>query len=136
MHHVVYRDSEQLYAILSELFNEIGKASPDAQETIRQTRMNFTLMLRNPDAVVSIKGKENPVVIEFNKDPHNADIEVEIPAHLYHFIMLGKLPLKKIFMSGDVKIKGPFWKALKLESIFHSGQKIYPEIARKHNLEI
>ena len=96
--------------------------------------MNFTLMLRNPDAVVSIKGKQNPIVIEFNKDSYNVDIEVEIPALSFHFIMLGKLSLKKVFTSGDVKIKGPFWKALKLERIFHSGQKIYPEIARKHNL--
>lgn len=131
----IYRDSDQLYQVLDALFSGIREVEPEASRAVQDTRLAIRMRLLNPDAVVNINARQSPLQISFGMDGMRPGLEVEITANAFHYLMWGKLSFKQAFASGDVKVKGQFWKALKLEGIFHSGRSIYQQICRQYNLE-
>jgi hypothetical protein len=125
---LVFKDSDQLYAVLSQLFSEIANNFPDATSAVQDTGIAMRLKFSNPAADILINGKMKPPNIEYNYQNKRADLDVILPAVVFHKILLSELTLKQAFASGKIKIRGPFWKAFSLEPILQAGQLLYPEI--------
>lgn len=124
----VFSCSEELYNVLRALFDRIKVEEPDATRSVLSTKLTIRLKLMDPDADIFINGKKNPLTIDYGSREGRADLELDIPADMFHEIMLGELTLKKAFASGWVKLRGPIWKSFALGDIFQQGQAIYPVV--------
>lgn len=124
----VFSSSEELYIVLRALFDRIKVEETEATQSVINTKLAIRLHFVDPEAELFINGKKNPLTIDYGNGKKRADLELDIPADMFHAIMLGALPLKKAFASGKVKVRGPIWKSFALEKIFQRGQAIYPAV--------
>jgi len=125
---LVFKDSDQLYAVLTQLFSEIANNFPEATNAVQDTGIAMRLKFSNPAAEIFIDGKMNPPNIGYNHQNKRSDLDVTLPAVVFHEILLNELTLKQAFASGKIKIRGTFWKAFSLEPILQAGKLLYPEI--------
>ena len=51
-------------------------------------------------------------------------------ADSFHQILLGDLSLTTALGNGELKVKGPIWKALSLGDLFQVSRKCYPDIIK------
>ena len=131
----VFSSSEMLIKVLRALFDRIGE-DPQAIEEVSKTRLIYRLSFSSPRAALIINAKNNPLTIRYSETGNRANIEVQMPADMFHGILLGELKMKKAIASGKFKVKGPVWKAFVLEGIFYRGQSIYPEVLNENGIEI
>jgi putative sterol carrier protein len=87
-----------------------------------------------PDAEVVIHGKERPVNTTFGPDGVRPDLEIDMAADTLHRIFMGQLTLQKAFGSGQMRVRGPIWKAFALGDLFVTGQKCYPDVLKVQGL--
>ena len=132
----VYPNSEILYKVIKSLFDRIKEEETKAIQSVLDTRMVFILQLTSPSAVIFIDGKKKPLKITYGDNGRRADLDLQIPADMFHGIMLGTFSLKKIVASGKLKVRGPVWKALALEDVFHRGQIIYPQVLENSGISL
>lgn len=130
----VFTDSDQLYAVLKELFRQVAIENPDATVTISRSRMYFRLLVHSPEAEVNLNGKVKPVEISYGATKVRPDIVLQMPTDMLHQILMAELPLKKAVATGKLKLQGNIMKAFGFESLFHSCQSIYPQVL--HNFGI
>jgi hypothetical protein len=124
---MIYRDSDQLHLVLENLFKGIA-LDPQAVQSVSESHLIVRLRFQAPAADVTINGRKSPPKIMFGSDSLHPDLDIEMNADTFHRIMLGELPLGKAFSGNMFKIRGPIWKSFVLQDIFHSGQKMYPQI--------
>lgn len=126
-----YSDTEAFYESMRELFACVQDNYPKATESIGNARVNIRLRATGPAGDIVIHGRERPVVTTFGEDDVKLDLEIELAADAFHKILLGELSLRQAMGNGQVKVKGPIWKALSLGDLFAVSQKCYPGIIRK-----
>jgi putative sterol carrier protein len=113
----------------------LEEEDPEVSKVIFDTKLAFRLGFTEPEAELFINGKKNPLIIEYGPIEKKPDLEVDIPADMFHEIMLGELTLKKAYATGKIKLRGPIWKAFALEKIFQYGQKHYPDALSELRME-
>lgn len=131
----VFSSSGEFYKVLHALFDRLEEEDPEVSQAVLDTKMAFRLGFTEPEAELFINGKKNPLKIEYGPIEKKSDLEVDIPADMFHEIMLGELTLKKAFATGKIKLRGPIWKAFALEKIFQHGQKHYPDALSELRME-
>ena len=127
----VYHDSQQLYAVLKELFGKIETDYPESVQIVSKSRLIMRLRCNNPLAEVTINGRHNPAQTIYGSSKLRPDIEVEMIADALHNILLAELPLSKALATGQMTVRGPVLKSFIFKDIFQRGQSIYPEIWKK-----
>jgi putative sterol carrier protein len=83
-----------------------------------------------PAADIVIHGRERPVRITYGDNGAKADLQIEMAADTFHRILLGELSLKTALGNGQMKVKGPIWKAMSLGDLFHVSRLCYPDILK------
>ena len=131
----VFSSSEKLYTVLHALFDRMQEEDPEVSKAVFDTKMVFRLGFMEPEAELFVNGKKNPLKIEYGPIEKKSDLGVDLPADMFHKIMLGELTLKKAFATGKIKLRGPIWKAFALEKIFQHGQKHYPDVLSELRME-
>ena len=84
----------------------------------------------DPAAEIVIHGRETPVRTTFGENGVKPDLEIEMSADTFHKILLGELSLKTALGNGQMRVKGPIWKALSLGDLFTVSRRCYPDIVR------
>ncbi len=130
-----YTNSDQLYSNLELLFGRIGEKDPSAAQAVSRSHLLMRLRLSSPLAIVTFDGRQNPLQILYGPSSLRPDIELEMPAEMFHQILLAQMPFKKVVASGKMRLHGPFLKALIFEDIFRSGQSLYPHILIEQSLD-
>jgi hypothetical protein len=126
-----YPDSESYYASMRALFDCVEANYAKATESIAKARINIVMRTVSPTGEILILGRERPVTVSFGEDGAKADLEISMAADTFHKILLGELSLKTALGNGQMKVKGPIFKALTLGDLFHVGRLCYPDIVKR-----
>ncbi len=123
-----YSDSDSYYANMRTLFTCIQENYPKATEAIGKSKINILVQTTAPAGEVMILGREHPVRITYGQNGVKPDLEIEMASDTFHKILLGDLSLKTALGNGQMKVKGPIWKAMSLGDLFVVSRKCYPDI--------
>jgi hypothetical protein len=130
----VYTNSDQLYSVLKILFSRVAEKDPNAARTVSNSKLILRMRTTSPVTEVTFNGRQNPLQVIYGPTALRSDIELEIPADLLHGILLSEVDVRKAFSTGKIKLRGPIWKAIVLDNIFHAGQLIYPQVLVEQNI--
>ena len=125
-----FSDSEQIYTIMQSLFDRMSGLSPDPVDALVSSKMVVRIKLTEPDAQITINGRKRPVRIDYGLENGRADIEIGMNAETLHLILLDKYSIKQGFSNGELKVRGPIWKALSFADVFQKGRKYYPQVLK------
>ncbi len=131
----VYSDSETYYTNMRTLFACIRENYPKAMDDLGNSKMNIRIHTTAPSADVMILGREKPVRTSYGENGVKPDLEIQATGDVFHEILLGNLGLRSALGSGQLKVKGPIWKALSLADLFHVTQRCYPDIVKGQSQE-
>ncbi len=91
--------------------------------------MVINFCLHDPAADIWVDGRARPVVTTFEPIDVDATLTATLSADSMHELLLGTLPLGKALVFRKLKVSGSKSRALKLESLLHACQAVYPDIA-------
>jgi hypothetical protein len=124
----IYKKSDQLYDILTRLFERLLRDHPAATQTVSESRLLIRLRCYDPPAHILINGRRNPATVTFGANRVRPELDVELSGDTLHFIMLGELTVPKALSGKLLKVRGPAWKTLTLVNLFQNCREIYPQI--------
>lgn len=122
-----YRDADQLTTVYTEMFDAV--ADDDSIDDLVEQRMVINFRLHDPEADIWVDGRARPVVTTFEPIDVDAGLTAKLSADSMHELLLGTLPLGKALLFRKLKVSGSKSKAMKLESLLHACQAVYPDIA-------
>lgn len=123
----VYADADQLRAVYSAMFADV--ADDDSMDDLVEQQMVINFRLHGPSADIWVDGRARPVRTTFEPIDADATLTATLSADSMHELLLGTLPLGRALMFRKLKVSGSKSRALKLESLLHACQAVYPEIA-------
>ncbi|MCL4869574.1 MAG: SCP2 sterol-binding domain-containing protein [Anaerolineae bacterium] len=130
----VYRDIDQFYACVRQLFAAIEQKDPNAAAPLLKSRLIIRLQLTQPAGELIINGRQAPVETHFGRNSLKPDIDIALTMDSLHAILLGQLTLTKALGSGKLTVKGPVWKATVLADLFRQSQTLYPQILQTQGI--
>lgn len=122
-----FTGSDQLEAVFSEMFDQV--ADDDSMDDLVGQQMVINFRLHDPDADIWVDGRTRPVVTTFEPIGVDATLTATLSADSMHELLLGTLPLGRALMFRKLKVSGSKSRAMKLESLLHACQSVYPAIA-------
>ena len=129
-----YTDAEQIYAVMQALFESMSSMIPDPVDALVSSHMVIRINLSDPDAQITINGRKRPVKIEYGSPNGRADMEIGMVSETLHLIFLDEYSIKQGFSNGELKVRGPIWKALSFADIFQKGRTFYPQVLQDQGL--
>lgn len=130
----IYRDTEQFYACVRQLFAAIEQKDPNAAAALLKSRLIIRLQLTHPVGELIINGRQSPVETHFGRNSLKPDLDITLNGDTLHAILLGQLTLTKALGSGKLGVKGPVWKATVLADLFRQSQILYPQILQAQGI--
>ena len=127
----VYTDADQLYTYVQALFALIAAEKPGAADAVLASRMVIHLRCTEPDAEITINGRQRPLETTFGPTRLRPTLEIGLASDTLHAIMLGDLGLKKAVTEGLLEVRGPAWKAMALADLFQQAQELYPGVLQE-----
>ena len=125
-HH--YADAEQLESVYTTMFDAV--ADDDSMDDLVAEQMVINFRLDDPVADIWVDGRSRPVATTFEPiDGIDASLTATLSADSMHDLLLGTLPLGKAMLFRKLKVSGSKSKAMRLESLLHACQAVYPDIA-------
>lgn len=128
-----FQDSEQLYTCLRALFERL-RQQEEAMRPLTSSRLVIRLRYMQPEAEVTVNARHNPVQVAYGPAASQPVLDVELAADTFHHILLDKLSVRTAMAEKQIRVNGPFMKAMLLVELFRQGQKVYPEILRTRGL--
>ena len=129
-----YTDTDQLYAVARALFTRLEEEDPGAADGILRSHMVICLRTTKPMAEFTLNGRQRPLQITYGSSRLRPTLDIQLAGDTLHHILLGDKSMKKALANGQLKVRGPVWKAMALADLFHRGQIIYPEVLREQGL--
>lgn len=126
----VYDDADQLREVYSTMFDHV--ADDDAMAALVEQRMVINFRLHDPSTDIWVDGRSRPVRTTFEPIGVDATLVATLSADAMHELLLGTLPLSRALMFRKLKVSGSKSRALKLESLLHACQAVYPGIADEY----
>lgn len=130
-----FSNSEQIYRIMQSLFERMSGLVPDPVDALVSSHMVVRIKLTEPDAQITINGHKRPVRIDYGLVNGRADLEIGMQADTLHLILLDEYSIRQGFSKGELKVRGPIWKALSFADIFYKGRAYYPQVLKEYGLE-
>ncbi len=129
----VFQSTEKMYKILGELFETLLSNETVAPK-FKEQNVVIRFVMKDPKGEIWLlpEGKVVCGVPEGVK----ATITMELSGDTAHNFWLKKISMPVALAKGLIKAKGPLPKVLKLLPLLNPAYEAYPEIARKHDLEI
>jgi len=126
----VFNNTSQLQKTIERLFNLVGE-DPEAIKVIENSKLILRLKITSPAMEVNINGRKSPPEVSYGSNSLKPDLEVETSADSLHYILLGEMPVGKAWSGGKLKAHGAITKSFVLATIFHSGQRFYPQVLKE-----
>jgi putative sterol carrier protein len=125
----MYTSEAQFEALFTRMFDRIGTDDPDGMDELVEQEMVIRFRLRHPDVELWIDGRSKPVQTSFGAQELNASLTAGLTGNSLHELLLGTLPLGKAMLFRKLKVQGSKLKAMRLESLLHAMQAVYPGLA-------
>ncbi len=129
----IYRDSEQMYAVMTTLFDKV-LADPDGKKELAKNRMIFRLDISEPAGVITVDSKGQAPTVAYGPNQAKANLVIHTKAEVLHQVCTKQMRLADAFFGRKMQVEGSIWGAKKLENLFHVIQKYYPAIVREQGI--
>jgi hypothetical protein len=129
-----FTDAQQIYTVMQTLFESMRDMQPDPVDALVSSHMVIRVNLTDPEAHITIHGRKRPVRIEYGPPNGRADMEIGMTADTLHLILLDEYSIKQGFSNGEIKLRGPIWKALSFVDVFQKGRTNYPQVLKDQGL--
>lgn len=125
----IYSDAAEFEALFATMFEQIDTDDPDGMDDLVELEMVIRFRLRRPDVELWVDGRSKPVQTSFGSSDLDATLTADLTGDSMHELLLGTLPLGRAMMFRKLKVRGSKSKAIKLESLLHAMQAVYPQLA-------
>ena len=125
----IYQSAADFEALYMHLFDRIADDDPDGMDPLVEQQMVIHFELHQPDAELWVDGRTKPVQASFGPQPLEASFTARLSGDTLHTLLLGTLPLGRALLYRKLKVDGSKTAALKLESLLHACQAVYPGLA-------
>jgi len=125
----IYDSPADFETLFSRMFAQIEQNDPDGLDELVEQQMVIRFRIREPEVELWIDGRAKPVRTAFGDDELDATLTADLTGNSLHELLLGTLPLGKAMLFRKLKVNGSKSKAMKLESVLHAMQAVYPELA-------
>jgi putative sterol carrier protein len=122
----IYASEAEFETLFTRMFDRIGTDDPDGMDELVEQEMVIRFRLRAPDVELWIDGRSKPVQTSFGAQELDATLTADLTANAMHELLLGTLPLGRAILFRKLKVQGSKSKAMKLESLLHAMQAVYP----------
>ncbi|MCA9973145.1 MAG: SCP2 sterol-binding domain-containing protein [Anaerolineales bacterium] len=129
-----FRTTKQLYVVVEQLFFRIMEEDARAGEAMASSRMLVHMQTTEPEGLIVINGRVQPVRFLFGVNESSPDLQVTLSGDALHQILLGELGLRQAMSLKQLQVKGPIFKMMLLLPLFQHTQRIYPTILREQGL--
>lgn len=123
----MYENADQFEQLFAQMFDEIADA--DGMDTLVAEQMVIRFRLREPDVDLWVDGRARPVTTSFAPLDLEPSLVADLTCDSMHELLLGTLPLGRALLFRKLKVGGSKSKAMKLESLLHAMQDVYPRLA-------
>ena len=124
-----YRNASEFEALFGQLFERIESDDPDGMDDLVEQEMVIRFRITKPDVELWIDGRSKPVQTTFGGPLDlDATLTAELTADSLHELLLGTLMLSIALLFRKLKVKGSKSRAMKLESLLHAMQAVYPDL--------
>lgn len=127
----IYANYDQFEAVFTRMFDQIRSDDPDGMDELVHQQMVIRFCVREPDAELWIDGRSKPVQTTFGANDLDATLTGDLTANSMHELLLGTLPLGRALLFRKLKVEGSKAKAMKLESLLHAMQAVYPSLTEE-----
>ena len=125
----IYATAGEFEALFTRMFDQIATDDPDGMDELVDQQRIIRFRVREPDVELWIDGRSKPVRTSFGAQELDASLTGDLTANSMHELLLGTLPLGRAIMFRKLKVQGARSKAMKLESLLHAMQAVYPDLA-------
>jgi hypothetical protein len=134
----VYKDADQVYELLGELFNTLTEDKVIA-EKFAASGLVIQFAYTEPDSQIwldaSKKDPDNLVVICGPAEGLTADVEMSMKADVAHQFWLGNVNLMVALTRKQIVAKGPIPKIMKLLPVIKPAYALYQQELKDKGLE-
>jgi putative sterol carrier protein len=118
-----------------ELFSRLSQ-DPEATRAFQQSKMLVQFQFSDPALEAWVDGKHNPIAVSMGPQAARPDLALRMPADVLHDVWLGRTRLRDAFFSGQIKVSGNMFRALKLEDLFRRAEALYPVVLEDQGYQI
>jgi len=129
-----FTSAEQIYTVMKSLFQNLNRMEPNPVNALRSINMVICITLTDPDANITFNGRNRPVTIDYGSPNGRADMVIGMSADTLHLILLDEYSIRRGFSNGELKLRGPIWKALSFADIFQKVKAYYPKVLKEQGL--
>lgn len=122
-----YKTTEQFYEVMRGLFQRLRNEN-GAERAMRQARLILRLRTTEPEAVITINGRQNPIEITYGENHVQPDLDMSLPADLLHDIFLNRVGLRDSFLAGKIQVQGAIFRAFGIGPLFEYAERLYPQV--------
>ena len=127
----IYYDAPQFEDLYTRMFDQIATDDPDGMDPLVEQQMVICFRLKQPDVELWVDGRDKPVQTSFGPQPLEASLTATLTCNTMHELLLGTLPLGKALLFRKLKVQGSKSAAMKLESLLHACQAVYPNLSEE-----
>lgn len=124
----IYASGAQFEALFTRMFDRIATDDPNGMDELVEQQMVIRFRLREPDVELWIDGRSKPVQTSFGTQELDATLTAGLTANSMHELLMGTLPLGRAVLLRKLRVQGSKSKAMKLESLLHAMQAVYPAL--------
>lgn len=130
-----YANSEALESVMLDLFNRLAQ-DPEATRAFQNSKMLVQFRFSDPELEAWVDGKHNPIAVSMGPQAARPDLALSLPADVLHAVWLGRTRLRDAFFSGQIKVSGNMFRALRLEELFRRAEALYPLVLMDQGYEV
>jgi putative sterol carrier protein len=127
----IYGDAPQFENLYTQMFDQIATDDPDGMGPLVEQQMVIRFRLKQPDVELWVDGRDKPVQTSFGPQPLKASLTATLSGNTMHELLLGTLPLGRAMLFRKLKVQGSKSAAMKLESLLHACQAVYPSLSEE-----
>lgn len=131
----IFATTEEYYTVMQRLFERIREEN-GAERVMRQARLILRLWTTDPEAIITVNGRHNPVKITYGENQVKSDLDLNLPADLLHDIWLNRVSLRESYFAGKIKVTGPLVRAMQVALLFEQAERLYPQVLVEQGYQV
>lgn len=129
----VFQDTQNLYDILGNFFTYL-KDDPDIGPKVLASGLVLQFIYDEPEGVIYVDCPKNQIYIGAQAEV-KPDVEMRMKSDVAHRFWLGKVNLMISITKGEIKVKGPIPKIMKLLPVIKGAYEKYDTYLKSKGLE-
>jgi alkyl sulfatase BDS1-like metallo-beta-lactamase superfamily hydrolase len=127
-------DVVTLYRVQQEVFDRVGRESPQAGQGLVNSRLALRLKFTDLPAEITISGRAGRFEAHAGPNGVRPDFDVQLTSEIAHQVLLKQVRLSDAVLQGAIKWTGPFWHLPFLADLFQAAQTVYPVVLQEQGL--